>query len=136
MTLHERSCCAVLYRIVTNPESRSLTSVVTSVRLFITAHCFPVIKLHQPRVTTELLVISHSKDRTETNNMYVCVCQSGVSLERGRAPVSWTEERGRRAESWEDGDDACNSHVLALTSRYGQEHTNTVSTCSVYSDLK
>ncbi|XP_054457771.1 schwannomin-interacting protein 1 [Anoplopoma fimbria] len=43
--------------------------------------------------------------------------KSGVSLERGRAPVSWTEERGRRAESWEDGDDACNSHVLALTSR-------------------
>ncbi|XP_059210577.1 schwannomin-interacting protein 1-like isoform X2 [Centropristis striata] len=41
----------------------------------------------------------------------------GVSLERGRAPVSWTEERGRRTESWEDGDDACNSHVLALTSR-------------------
>ncbi|KAK5848662.1 hypothetical protein PBY51_006256 [Eleginops maclovinus] len=43
--------------------------------------------------------------------------KSGVSLERGRAPVSWTEERGRRSESWEDGDDACNSHVLALTSR-------------------
>ncbi|XP_029311140.1 schwannomin-interacting protein 1 [Cottoperca gobio] len=43
--------------------------------------------------------------------------KSGVSLERGRAPVSWAEERGRRAESWEDGDDACNSHVLALTSR-------------------
>ncbi|XP_053272338.1 schwannomin-interacting protein 1 [Pleuronectes platessa] len=43
--------------------------------------------------------------------------KNGVSLERGRAPVSWTEERGRRAESWEDGDDACNSHVLALTSR-------------------
>lgn len=43
--------------------------------------------------------------------------KSGVPLERGRAPVSWMEERGRRAESWEDGDDACNSHVLALTSR-------------------
>ncbi|XP_032400377.1 schwannomin-interacting protein 1 [Etheostoma spectabile] len=43
--------------------------------------------------------------------------KSGVSLERGRAPVSWAEDRGRRAESWEDGDDACNSHVLALTSR-------------------
>ncbi|XP_039997188.1 schwannomin-interacting protein 1 isoform X1 [Xiphias gladius] len=43
--------------------------------------------------------------------------KSGVSLERGTAPLSWTEERGRRAESWEDGDDACNSHVLALTSR-------------------
>lgn len=43
--------------------------------------------------------------------------KSGVSLERGRAPVSWTEERSRRTENWEDGDDACNSHVLALTSR-------------------
>ncbi|XP_078131902.1 schwannomin-interacting protein 1 [Sander vitreus] len=43
--------------------------------------------------------------------------KSGVSLERGRAPVSWAEDRGRRAESCEDGDDACNSHVLALTSR-------------------
>ncbi|KAF0045616.1 hypothetical protein F2P81_002145 [Scophthalmus maximus] len=43
--------------------------------------------------------------------------KSGIPLERGRAPGSWTEERGRRAESWEDGDDACNSHVLALTSR-------------------
>lgn len=43
--------------------------------------------------------------------------KSAVSLERGKAPVSWTEERGRRAENWEDGDDACNSHVLALTSR-------------------
>ncbi|XP_071334219.1 schwannomin-interacting protein 1 isoform X2 [Trachinotus anak] len=43
--------------------------------------------------------------------------KSGPPLERGRAPVSWTEERGRRAESCEDGDDACNSHVLALTSR-------------------
>nr|XP_020450662.1 schwannomin-interacting protein 1-like [Monopterus albus] len=41
----------------------------------------------------------------------------GDSLERDRAPVSWTEERRRRAESWEDGEDACNSHVLALTSR-------------------
>ncbi|XP_024914141.1 schwannomin-interacting protein 1-like [Cynoglossus semilaevis] len=43
--------------------------------------------------------------------------RSGLSLERGRAPVSRAEERGRRSESWEDGDDACNSHVLALTSR-------------------
>ncbi|KAM7377705.1 hypothetical protein PAMA_014150 [Pampus argenteus] len=43
--------------------------------------------------------------------------KSGVSLERGRAPVGWTEEKRRRAESWEDGDDACNSHVMALTSR-------------------
>ncbi|XP_045920897.1 schwannomin-interacting protein 1-like [Micropterus dolomieu] len=46
-----------------------------------------------------------------------CGFQSGVSLERGRGPVSWTEDRGRRAESWEDGDDSYNSHVLALTSR-------------------
>ncbi|XP_018549423.1 schwannomin-interacting protein 1 [Lates calcarifer] len=43
--------------------------------------------------------------------------KSGISLERGRAAMNWTEERGRRAETWEDGDDACNSHVLALTSR-------------------
>ncbi|XP_042368299.1 schwannomin-interacting protein 1 [Plectropomus leopardus] len=43
--------------------------------------------------------------------------KSGAGLERGKAPLSWMEERGRRAESWEDGDDACNSHVLALTSR-------------------
>ncbi|KAM6960072.1 uncharacterized protein LKV04_021691 [Tautogolabrus adspersus] len=42
----------------------------------------------------------------------------GVSLDRGRAPLSWTEERGRRREeSWDDRDDACNSHVLSLTSR-------------------
>ncbi|XP_034532819.1 schwannomin-interacting protein 1 [Notolabrus celidotus] len=41
----------------------------------------------------------------------------GLSPDRGRAPVSWMEERGRRGESWEDRDDACNSHVLALTSR-------------------
>nr|XP_046237316.1 schwannomin-interacting protein 1 [Scatophagus argus] len=43
--------------------------------------------------------------------------KSGVSLERGRGPVSSTDQRARRAESCEDGDDACNSHVLTLTSR-------------------
>ncbi|XP_036968565.1 schwannomin-interacting protein 1 [Acanthopagrus latus] len=43
--------------------------------------------------------------------------KSGLFLDQCKAPVSWAEERGRRAESWEDGDDACNSHVLALTSR-------------------
>lgn len=43
--------------------------------------------------------------------------KSGVSLERGRAQVSWTEGRGRRAESWENGDDTCNSPPLALSSR-------------------
>ncbi|KAL4006268.1 hypothetical protein ACER0C_000120 [Sarotherodon galilaeus] len=43
--------------------------------------------------------------------------KTGISLEQSRAPVSWKEERGKRSESWEDGDDACNSHVLALTSR-------------------
>ncbi|XP_035531587.1 cilia- and flagella-associated protein 251 [Morone saxatilis] len=48
--------------------------------------------------------------------------KSGVSLERGRAPVSWMEDRERRAESWEDIDDACNSHVLAITSRYVHTH--------------
>ncbi|KAM9836900.1 schwannomin-interacting protein 1-like isoform 1-T2 [Aulostomus maculatus] len=45
------------------------------------------------------------------------MAKSGVSLERGRVPLSWMEERGRRVESWEDGDSACNSHVSALTSR-------------------
>lgn len=34
----------------------------------------------------------------------------------GPAPPSWREERGRMTDGW-DGDDACNSHVLALTSR-------------------
>ncbi|XP_076000746.1 schwannomin-interacting protein 1 [Genypterus blacodes] len=43
--------------------------------------------------------------------------KAAVSLERRRAPVAHAEERGRRTESWEDGDDACNSHVMALTSR-------------------
>lgn len=43
--------------------------------------------------------------------------KTGISPEQGGAPVSWKEERGKRTESWEDGDDACNSHVLALTSR-------------------
>ncbi|XP_068164294.1 schwannomin-interacting protein 1 [Antennarius striatus] len=43
------------------------------------------------------------------------MAKGGVSLERGRAPV--TEDRGWRAENGEDRDDACNSHVLALTSR-------------------
>ncbi|CAJ1086471.1 schwannomin-interacting protein 1 [Xyrichtys novacula] len=41
----------------------------------------------------------------------------GLSPDRSRAPIGWMEERGRRGESWEDRDDACNSHVLALTSR-------------------
>ncbi|KAM4714815.1 schwannomin-interacting protein 1 isoform 2-T2 [Anableps anableps] len=39
------------------------------------------------------------------------------SLEQGSTPRGWTEDRGRTASSWEDGNDACNSHVLALTSR-------------------
>ncbi|XP_074517936.1 schwannomin-interacting protein 1 [Halichoeres trimaculatus] len=41
----------------------------------------------------------------------------GLSPDRSRVPVGWMEETGRRGESWEDRDDACNSHVLALTSR-------------------
>ncbi|XP_047467052.1 schwannomin-interacting protein 1 isoform X2 [Mugil cephalus] len=49
--------------------------------------------------------------------------KSGFSLERRVAPLSWTEERGRRADSWEDNDDAGNSHVLSLTSRL-QTQTN------------
>lgn len=43
--------------------------------------------------------------------------QCAVPLERGRSPPPCAEERGRRAERWEEADDACNSHVLALTSR-------------------
>ncbi|XP_028996668.1 schwannomin-interacting protein 1 [Betta splendens] len=38
--------------------------------------------------------------------------KSGASLERG----SWTEQR-RRAESWDDGDDNCSNHMIALSSR-------------------
>ncbi|XP_007567878.1 schwannomin-interacting protein 1 isoform X2 [Poecilia formosa] len=42
---------------------------------------------------------------------------AGASLERGGAPRGRIEDRGRTASSWDDGSDACNSHVLALTSR-------------------
>ncbi|XP_013877175.1 schwannomin-interacting protein 1 isoform X2 [Austrofundulus limnaeus] len=42
---------------------------------------------------------------------------AAASLERIRSPLSRTEDRKKRTESWEDGSDACNSHVLALTSR-------------------
>ncbi|XP_061768336.1 schwannomin-interacting protein 1 [Nerophis ophidion] len=47
------------------------------------------------------------------------MAKSQVSLERSRAPVSWTGERGRRRESCGDDDDdeACNSHMTALSSR-------------------
>nr|XP_054590224.1 schwannomin-interacting protein 1 isoform X1 [Nothobranchius furzeri] len=43
--------------------------------------------------------------------------KAGALGERVRTPLSWTEDKRTRAESWEDGSDACNSHVLALTSR-------------------
>ncbi|PWA14823.1 hypothetical protein CCH79_00014492 [Gambusia affinis] len=43
--------------------------------------------------------------------------KAGASLERDGAPRGRTEDRGRTAGSWDDGSDACNSHVLALTSR-------------------
>ncbi|XP_024144568.1 schwannomin-interacting protein 1 [Oryzias melastigma] len=43
--------------------------------------------------------------------------KAGASAERGTTPGNWAEERGRRPDRWEDGNDACNSHVLALTSR-------------------
>ncbi|XP_072233068.1 schwannomin-interacting protein 1 [Leuresthes tenuis] len=49
--------------------------------------------------------------------------KTGASVERGRDPVGRAEDRGRRTVSWEDGNDACNSHVLALTSRL-QTQTN------------
>lgn len=35
----------------------------------------------------------------------------------GSPDRAWMEDRGRRAENWDDGDEACNSHVMALTSR-------------------
>lgn len=35
----------------------------------------------------------------------------------GSPDRAWMEDRGRRAEGWDDGDEACNSHVMALTSR-------------------
>lgn len=40
-----------------------------------------------------------------------------ASLEEGGIPLRQLEDRGRRSESWQDRDGACNSHVLALTSR-------------------
>ncbi|KAK2852108.1 hypothetical protein Q5P01_008384 [Channa striata] len=43
--------------------------------------------------------------------------KSGVSLEQSRQPVRSTEERKRRAESWEEGEDTCNSNLMALTCR-------------------
>ncbi|XP_023822020.1 schwannomin-interacting protein 1 isoform X2 [Oryzias latipes] len=43
--------------------------------------------------------------------------KAGASAEQGPTPANWAEERGRRPDRWEDGNDACNSHVLALTSR-------------------
>ncbi|XP_041840816.1 schwannomin-interacting protein 1 [Melanotaenia boesemani] len=43
--------------------------------------------------------------------------KGGAPVEKGRNPVIRTEDRGMRTESWEDGNDACNSHVLAITSR-------------------
>lgn len=56
---------------------------------------------------------------------YLCVCffcfdylQGDVSLERGRSPLLCAEERGRREGRWDDAEDACNSHMLTLTSRY------------------
>ncbi|XP_028330446.1 schwannomin-interacting protein 1 [Gouania willdenowi] len=48
--------------------------------------------------------------------------KESMSLERGRTPVSWREEKGRRVHSWEDGD-MCTSPVLSLTSRL-QTHMN------------
>lgn len=43
---------------------------------------------------------------------------AAASSERIKSPLSRNEDRKKRTESWEDGSDACNSHVLALTSRY------------------
>ncbi|KAK7910310.1 hypothetical protein WMY93_014994 [Mugilogobius chulae] len=35
----------------------------------------------------------------------------------GSPDNNWSEDRGTRAENWDYEDDACNSHVMALTSR-------------------
>lgn len=43
--------------------------------------------------------------------------KAAAAVERDKRPVIRTEDRGRRTESYEDGNDACNSHVLAVTSR-------------------
>ncbi|MED6246688.1 hypothetical protein ATANTOWER_021983 [Ataeniobius toweri] len=43
--------------------------------------------------------------------------KAGASLEQGSTTLGWTEDREITADSWEDGHDACNSHVLGLTSR-------------------
>lgn len=51
--------------------------------------------------------------------------KSASEVERGRAPLGWREERerGRRRETWEDGEEDCTSRVTALTSRL-QTQTN------------
>ncbi|MEQ2265625.1 hypothetical protein XENORESO_010179 [Xenotaenia resolanae] len=43
--------------------------------------------------------------------------KAGASLEQGSTTLGWTEDREITTDSWEDGHDACNSHVLGLTSR-------------------
>ncbi|CAN9509768.1 unnamed protein product [Ophioblennius macclurei] len=45
------------------------------------------------------------------------MAKSATSLEKSLVPLTRAEDRRKRSESWEDGDEACNSHVLALTSR-------------------
>lgn len=51
--------------------------------------------------------------------------KSASESERGRVPLGWREERerGRRRETWEDGEEDCTSRVTALTSRL-QTQTN------------
>ncbi|XP_015260826.1 PREDICTED: schwannomin-interacting protein 1-like [Cyprinodon variegatus] len=43
--------------------------------------------------------------------------KAAACLEPGSSALGWREDRGTSAHGWEDGNDACNSHVLALTSR-------------------
>ncbi|XP_017282497.1 schwannomin-interacting protein 1 isoform X2 [Kryptolebias marmoratus] len=64
------------------------------------------------------LHIAELEKQEEEKRLKAVTCGSAAaSLERVRTPLSRTEDRRKRTESLEDGSDACNSHVLALTSR-------------------
>ncbi|KAM3590267.1 uncharacterized protein V6R79_006844 [Siganus canaliculatus] len=63
------------------------------------------------------LHIAELEKKEEEKKQRIKGFQSGTCIARGQAPVTLTKEGGRRLESLDDGDDACNSHVLALTSR-------------------
>ncbi|XP_034020673.1 schwannomin-interacting protein 1 [Thalassophryne amazonica] len=75
--------------------------------------------LHLPIMHWEALSlrIAELEKQEEEKKEKMAKSPSDSPLNRCRAPLSWTEERGRRAESWDDGDNVYNSHVMALTSR-------------------